>query len=114
MEGERGLSPSEIWHSTKRHASFGSAPHSACANPSIHVATRAKVAELWKEPFRVWFPGGREDPDIALIAVEPERAEYWDNSGFHKLQYLWEAAGAYVTGDTPKVEEGEQHGVLHP
>lgn len=75
---------------------------------------RAKIEELWKEPFKVWFPGGREDPNIALIAVEPVRAEFWDNSGFHRLQYLWEAARAYVTGETPKVREGEQHGVLTP
>ena len=75
---------------------------------------RAKIDELWKEPFKVWFPGGRGDPNIALIAVEPVRAEFWDNSGFHKLQYLWQAARAYVTGEQVKVREGEQHGVLCP
>jgi len=75
---------------------------------------RAKIEELWREPLKVWFPGGREDPTIALIAVDPVRGEFWDNSGFHKLQYLWEAARAYVSGDTPKVHEGEQHGVLRP
>ena len=75
---------------------------------------RAKIEELWKEPFKIWFPAGREDPTIALIAVEPSRAEFWDNSGFLKLQYLWEAVRAYASGDKAQVREGEQHGVLHP
>jgi general stress protein 26 len=74
----------------------------------------AKINEVWTEAFKVWFPGGREDPSIALIAVDPERAEFWDNSGFHKLQYLWEAARAYIAGDKPHVREGELHGVLRP
>jgi len=75
---------------------------------------RGKIDEVWKEPFKVWFPGGREDPEITLIAVDPERAEFWDNSGFHKLQYLWDAARAYIAGDKPHVREGESHGVLRP
>lgn len=75
-------------------------------------AERAKIDEMWKEPFKLWFPEGREDPNIVLIAVEPVRAEFWDNSGFRKLQYLWEAARAYVSGDQLQVKEGGQHGVL--
>ncbi len=78
------------------------------------VTDREKINELWSEPFKVWFPGGREDPTITLIAVEPARAEFWDNSGFLKLQYLWEAARAYASGNIPHVQEGEQHGVLRP
>jgi len=37
-----------------------------------------KIRELWQERFRRYFPGGPDDPDLALIAVTPERAEYWD------------------------------------
>lgn len=72
----------------------------------------AKVAELWSESFRIWFPDGKEDPNIVLIAVQPTRAEYWDNSGLQGIQYLWDAAAAYLTGTTPKSREGEQHGVM--
>jgi general stress protein 26 len=77
-------------------------------------ADRAKIDEVWSESFKVWFPSGREDPNIALIAIDPVRAEFWDNSGFHKLQYLWEAARAYIAGDKMHVQEGELHGVLQP
>lgn len=71
---------------------------------------RAKVEGLWKEPFRAWFPKGKDDPDLALVAVTPEQGEYWDNEGLKKIKYLFEAAKAYATGTKPQVEEGEQHG----
>jgi len=74
------------------------------------LADREKIADLWSEPLRLWFPGGKDDPSIELIAVRPERGEFWDNTGLNRCKYLWEAALAYVAGSTPKIEEGEQHG----
>ena len=74
------------------------------------VRDRAKAAELWQEPFRVWFPGGKDDPNIELIVVRPEEGEFWDNEGFNKVKYLFESAKAHVSGKTPEVAEGEQHG----
>lgn len=71
---------------------------------------QAHIDRVWKEPFKVWFPKGKDDPDIALIRVDPHHAEYWDNSGFHKVQYLIKAAGAYLSGTQPKIEEGQEHG----
>ena len=71
---------------------------------------RAKIAEVWQEPYKVWFPGGKDDPSIVLIGVTPVTGEYWDNEGQHKLKYLFEAVKAYVTKTVPEVKEGEQHG----
>ncbi len=70
----------------------------------------ARVRELWREPFRTWFPEGPEDPRLRLLVVEPRAAEYWDNRGVNKLEYLFEAARAYASGDRPWVDEGDQHG----
>jgi hypothetical protein len=36
-------------------------------------------------------------------------AEYWDNRGMNKLEYLFEAARAYVKGEKPHVAEVDQH-----
>ena len=71
---------------------------------------RSKIAELWQEPFRVWFPAGKDDPNIELIVVRPEEGEFWDNEGFNKIKCLIESAKAYASGTTPAVEEGNQHG----
>ena len=76
------------------------------------VNDRVKIAELWKESFKVWFPGGKEDPNIELIHVRPLHGEYWDNQGANKIQFLFEAAKAYITGTTPEMKEGEDHGFV--
>ncbi len=73
------------------------------------VQDRKRIKEIWKEPYRVWFPGGAEDPEITLVAVNPIDAEYWDNRGANKLEYMFEAAKAYVKGEKPKVGDTDQH-----
>ena len=74
------------------------------------IGDREKIAHLWKEPFRVWFPKGKDDPDIELIVVRPERGEFWDNTGAKRFKYLWEAAKAYMSGTTPDPDDGDLHG----
>lgn len=71
---------------------------------------REKISELWRESYQVWFPNGKNDPDLMLIGVEPEEGEFWDQEGVNKLKYLFEAAKAYATGTRPRIEEGDQHG----
>ena len=38
---------------------------------------RAKARELWDPSYHSWFPGGPTDPELALIKVVVELAEYW-------------------------------------
>ena len=74
------------------------------------VEDRLKVQEIWKEPFRTWFPDGPSDPDICLIHVRGEEAEFWDTSGMKGLRYMFSAATAYAKGERPEIDEGRQHG----
>jgi len=76
------------------------------------IGDREKIAHLWREPFRVWFPGGKDDPNIELIALRPERGEFWDNTGAKRFKYLWEAAKAYMSGTTPDSDDGDMHGAV--
>lgn len=71
---------------------------------------RAKLDELWNVAFQVWFPKGKEDPDLALVSVTMEEAEYWDNAGANKVKYFYEAAKALLTGTRPEANDKEQHG----
>lgn len=43
------------------------------------VRDKKKIEELWHAPLKAWFPDGVDTPDIALIKVHAERAEYWDS-----------------------------------
>ncbi|HWE53531.1 MAG TPA: pyridoxamine 5'-phosphate oxidase family protein [Bryobacteraceae bacterium] len=73
------------------------------------VQDRARVKDLWKEAYQVWFPKGVDDPDLALLAVDPVSAEYWDSRGTNKLEYLFEAAKAYVKGERPRTGDPDKH-----
>ncbi len=39
---------------------------------------RAKIEEFWNPAYKAWFPDGLDDPDLALLKVSVEKAEYWD------------------------------------
>jgi general stress protein 26 len=67
------------------------------------VDDREKIARLWKAEWKVWFPGGKEDPTILLLRVDGDTGEYWDNSGTSGVKYLIEAGKALVTGSRPDV-----------
>lgn len=73
------------------------------------VHDKAKINELWKKSYRVWFPDGPDDPKIVLIRVAGTRGEYWDSSGVNALVYAYEAIKALATGSTP-ADKPELHG----
>jgi general stress protein 26 len=75
------------------------------------VEDPGRVKRLWSEPARVWFPDGPDDPDIVLIEVQPEAAEFWDTTGTNRFEYLWEAAKAYVTGE--RLSDGGEQDDMH-
>jgi len=65
---------------------------------------RARIKELWNPMYKAWFPGGEDDPEIAVLKVEVSEADYWEASG-SKLVMLAKYAAASVTGG--KVPIGE-------
>ena len=64
------------------------------------VRDRALIAELWREPMRTWFPKGIEDPNLALIRVAPDSAEYWDSPS-SAFVYAYGYVKARLTGTAP-------------
>lgn len=74
------------------------------------VNDRAKMAELWSDTYKAWFPQGLDDPDLCLLRVEVSFAEYWDGpSG--KMVQVFGFLKALATGERLKME-GESHGVV--
>ncbi|HEY6879185.1 MAG TPA: pyridoxamine 5'-phosphate oxidase family protein [Polyangiales bacterium] len=59
---------------------------------------RARIQAVWQESFRPWFEGGKDDPNILLIRLNPSEAEYWDNTGAKGLRFALKEAAAYVSG----------------
>jgi general stress protein 26 len=61
------------------------------------IQDRARVEALWSAAAKAWFPGGVDDPDLQLLRVQVEQAEYWDVKE-SKMVQLFRIARAGSTG----------------
>jgi general stress protein 26 len=61
------------------------------------VRDRNKIDELWKPEFKMWFPEGKDDPEIALLRISLEKAEYWDSPS-STIGYALSFVSSLVTG----------------
>lgn len=59
---------------------------------------KKKMEELWNPALKAWFPKGLEDPDIALLVIKAEKAEYWEGPS-NTIVLLAAMVKAFVTGN---------------
>lgn len=119
----------ELWFFTREHSpKVGEVEHDhhvslAYSDPSkdryVSVSGRCrlvldkeKARELWNPTLKAWFPEGLDDPELALLCVRVERAEYWDtpNSRMVQLAGMVKAAltgETYKPGDNQKLDLGD-------
>ena len=64
------------------------------------VHDREKARELWNVMAQAWFPGGPDDPQLAVLRVDVEHGEYWDSAG--RLVPFFSMLKAAMTHTTPK------------
>ena len=50
----------------------------AIAGVGTLTQDRATIKAKWNEILKAWFPGGKDDPNLALLRVNPTRGEFWD------------------------------------
>jgi general stress protein 26 len=65
---------------------------------------KARLNDLWSPAMMVFYPDGLDDPDLCLLRVEMQSAEYWDSPGglVGNALYLTMAA---LTGDAGVLSE---------
>lgn len=61
------------------------------------IRSEAKAKELWNPLYKAWFPKGLDDPNLILIKVLLDDAEYWHAPEGRMVQLLGFAKAA-VTG----------------
>jgi general stress protein 26 len=61
------------------------------------IEDRAKMRELWSPPAKIWFKGGPDDPDLVLLRVDVDHADYWDGPS-NAVTRLIGFATAMITG----------------
>lgn len=76
-------------------------------NGSAEVVTDvAKARELWNAGIEAWLPQGPESPEVVLIKVSGETAEYWDNPA-GRVATAFSFVKAKVTGERLEGTENE-------
>ncbi len=50
------------------------------------VRNSGKAKELWKPQYKTWLPNGLGDPDLILLKIVVQQAEYWDSSQNRMLE----------------------------
>lgn len=71
------------------------------------VRDRQKLEQMWQPQLKAWFPKGLEEPEIALIKVNVEKAEYWDSPSSIVANTISFVKGA-VTGKPADPSEHEK------
>ncbi len=71
------------------------------------VTDKSRIDELWSEALTVWFPKGKDDPNICLIKFKPETAEYWDAPS-SKFVHAYGYVKAKLTGEQPEAGENRK------
>ena len=116
----------ELWFFTREHSpKVGEVEHDHHVNLAYSDPTREryvsvsgrcrlvldkeKARELWNPTLKAWFPQGLDDPELALLCVRVEKAEYWDTPSSRMVQLAGFVKAtltgtSYEPGDNQKLE----------
>jgi general stress protein 26 len=91
-------------HVNVSYADPGSNTYVSVSGRATLVRDKVILKELWNPMYKAYFPKGLQDPNVALLRVAVERAEYWDSPSSTLVQ-LGGFVKAVVTGR--RVDGGE-------
>jgi general stress protein 26 len=86
-------------------ADAGSQKYVSLTGTAIVSNDRAKIKELFSTPAKAWWDSA-EDPNIRVLKVTPDDAEFWDSPGT-VISYVKMAAAA-VTNTRPDIGDNRK------
>lgn len=89
------------------YASASDHSYVSLAGAAVLVEDRAAIDAHWNEWVKTWFPDGKDDPQLAMLRVDVDTAEYWDAPS-SKMVIAFDYLKARVTGHTPDVGENRK------
>jgi general stress protein 26 len=87
-------------------ANAGSQKYVSISGSAVISNDRAKIKQLFSTPAKAWWDSA-EDPNIRVLKITPEDAEFWDSPGT-VISYVKMTAAAF-TGSRPDL--GDHHKV---
>ena len=62
----------------------------------------ATIEQFWSPVVAAWYPNGKDDPGLTLLAFKPSSAGLWASTD-SAVKFGWEIAKANITGQQPDV-----------
>jgi general stress protein 26 len=80
LSRQRSGKVTDIQHEAHVNLAYSDGKHAfvTLAGTAEIQKDRKKIEELWNPLYKAWFPDGKEDPEITVIKVQVEEAEYWE------------------------------------
>ncbi len=85
------------------YANDGDSFYASMTGTAHVLVDPAKARELWSKLNEAWFPGGPDDPNLALLRVDVDHGETWEPTTNKMMQFL-SIATAAVTHTPPRQE----------
>ena len=89
------------------YADSGKQDYVSLSGTAELVTDKASIDAHWTEYARTWFPKGKSDPDVALLKVTVDSAEYWDAPNSVML-HAYGYVKAVLTGVSPEGGENKK------
>ena len=105
----RSIKVEEVTMDKKVHLTYahsGKESYMDVWGTSSIVTDRALIKEKWSPVVKAYFPGGADDPNVALMKVRPTSVYYWESETGKMVQFLKMAVAA-VTGKPGIAESAE-------
>ena len=83
------------------YADPGADSYVSVAGTASFSSDMPTIERLWSPMAKAWFPGGVNDPNLAMLVVKISEAEYW-NVKDSKATQLFKMVQSAVTGEPPK------------
>lgn len=105
----RSIKVDEVTTDRKVHLAFshpGKESYLDVRGTSSVVTDRGLIKQKWSPVVKAYFPNGAEDPNLALLKVQPYEVYYWESETGKMVQFLKMAVAA-VTGNTKIAQSAE-------
>lgn len=93
-------------HVTLTFAEPKNSKYIALKGRATYSQDKEKIHELWNGWYKAWFPGGEDDPDIAVLRVDVSEGDYWEANASKIVVGLKYMAAAVTGGSVPTGESG--------
>ena len=84
----------------------------AISGQGLLINDKKMIREYFQPGWKAWFAEGADDPNIRLLKIAAERAEYWDYSAMQGLSFVFEAGKALLENEPVDLKEKVDHARL--